>query len=396
MIANTLVPRRFKHALALAVVAGPLAIASPAQADTPSGSDFTQALPDPVQLRPVPARDGAADHHGDHGPVAYRTPAISAPRSFDLVGVAGDAGPLEYRTQRRGEAWSGWVEADRGEPVYAGGADRVQVRSRGAEIEGRLHYVSIHDGTVPADHLARREAGRPAWKPRSGKLPPQPQFVTRAQWGANSKTGGCLPRETPVTGRVKAGVIHHTVSTNTYTQTEAPGIVLAICRYHRNANGWNDIGYNALVDRFGNLYEGRAGGLGRAIVGAQAEGINSQTTGIASIGDNREFSAPPKERKSIANYLAWKFGIAGIAAEGRATLTSAGGSTQRTPAGQRVRVPRIFSHNFTNFTACAGEALIAQVPQIKRAVARKLSKGGGGETPPAAPPEPPPVEPARP
>jgi uncharacterized protein with LGFP repeats len=198
-----------------------------------------------------------------------------------------------------------------------------------------------------------------------------------------------------VTGRVKAGVIHHTVSTNTYTQVEAPGIVLAICRYHRNVNGWNDIGYNALVDRFGNLYEGRAGGLGRAIVGAQAEGVNSQTTGIASIGDNREFRASPKERKSIADYLAWKFGIAGIPAEGRTTLTSAGGATQRTPAGERVRVPRIFSHNFTNVTACAGAALIAQVPQIRRAVARKLAKGGGGTTPPADPPEPPPILPAR-
>ncbi len=59
-------------------------------------------------------------------------------------------------------------------------------------------------------------------------------------------------------------------------------------------------------------------------------------------------------------------------ANGRATLLSAGGSTQRTPSGVRVRVPRIFSHNFTNFTACAGDALIAQIPKIRRAVQRKL------------------------
>lgn len=374
-----MLPMRLKHLAALALIAGPLALAAPAQADRPSGADFTQEIPAAARVD----ADAARARTG----VRYRTPPVRAPRRFDLVGVAGEGAALEYRTRRDDRAWSEWVAGDGGEPVYAGGADWVQLRSRGAPIRGELHYVTIDDGSVPADRLLARGGGGPAGRGAAGRrLPREPRFITRAQWGANAKSGGCPPRQAPETGRIKAGVIHHTVSTNTYTRREAPGIVLAICRYHRNANGWNDIGYNALVDRFGNLYEGRAGGLARPIVGAQAEGINSQTTGIASIGDNREFKAPPRERKSFAKYLAWKFGLAGIPAEGRTWLTSAGGSTQRTPAGERVRVPRIFSHNYTNVTACAGAALIKQIPKITRAVTRKLgSADGSGE------PEPPEV-----
>src|SRR3712207_4032530 len=83
---------------------------------------------------------------------------------------------------------------------------------------------------------------------------------------------------------IKAATVHHTADSNDYTAAEVPDVMRAIYRYQAVDRGWGDIGYNVVVDKFGRLWEGRAGGLANAVVGAHAGGFNRYTFGVSMLG----------------------------------------------------------------------------------------------------------------
>jgi len=282
---------------------------------------------------------------------------IVAPRPFNLVGLnwRGDAAPDVHVRVRRHSGWSRWRDvgvhgAGGSDPVWVGRARVVQYRLSRRVPGLRLHFVAI---------------GRPLVRVRASQTVDTPfPYVTREQWGASE----CPPRTAPDYGEVKAVAVHHTVSLNDYTPEEAPQVVLAICRYHRNSNGWNDIGYNALVDRFGTIYEGRAGGLDQAVIGAHAQGFNSQTAGMANIGDYSSISASDAALQSTANYIRWKLGVHGQPLSGPVTLTSGGGPESRYAAGTEVTVDRVLGHRDVGKTACPGDGLYDRLEQIRSLV----------------------------
>ena len=149
-------------------------------------------------------------------------------------------------------------------------------------------------------------------------------------------------------------------------------MVLAICRFHRNSNGWNDIGYNALVDRFGNIYAGRDGGLGRAVIGAHAQGFNAQTTGVAVIGTHTRRKISKPAMRGVARWLAWKLPEHGHDTTGKARMISAGGDASRYPAGETDQNPADHRPPAGRLDGCPGDALYRQLGNLRNKVQRRI------------------------
>lgn len=344
----------------------------------PAAEDFGHELPATERVDRVAARLRAADRdghaHQGEGPVTHRSPAVEAPKRFDLAGLAGELRPYEIRARTEDGGWSDWIETADGNPVYFGEADEVQVRTRGWRPTGRLHYVNVSGTTTLADRILNgaRSAINEAFITAAALVAPtadaavkRPNFITRGDWGANRSNGGCKPRREASLGKdTRAGVVHHTVTGNGYSRAQAPGIVLGICRFHRNGNGWDDIGYNALTDRFGRLYIGRAGGVGKPVIGAHSQGFNRQTTGIAVLGTHTSRKMSRASRRAFGRFLAWRL-RGGKGLRRKVRMKSLGGSVNRHPKGRVIRVQRIIPHRRLNTTACPGNRGKRHLPNIR-------------------------------
>ena len=114
----------------------------------------------------------------------------------------------------------------------------------------------------------------------------QPKIYTRAQWGADEsiRLHEC-PGGPDYSSTIKIGFVHHTVSTNDYSAAQVPAMIRSFYAYHVLGNGWCDIGYNFLVDRFGRLWEGRYGGIDKAVIGSHTGGFNRNSFAVSMIGD---------------------------------------------------------------------------------------------------------------
>jgi hypothetical protein len=382
MMCSGIVRKRVLMGVCLALVTALAWVAAPAlslRPYMPGAVDFERSIPAAKRMSPAAVASARRAEPREPAP-RWISPPIEAPHRFDLVGVAREMRSVEIRAREDGGSWSEWVEQEDGTPIYVDGADQAQVRAP-FKPRGRLHFVNVSgtSGSL-ADRLlvsARRAINSAfisvASTPVAEALAPKPTVVGRAGWGADLPVGGCPPRGPAEYGAVQAAVIHHTVNANDYAPEEAASIVLGICRFHVFGNRWNDIGYNALVDRYGTLYEGRAGGLKRPVVGAHTAGFNSQTTSIASIGEHTAEIPTPESQRSIIQFRAWKMGVSRAYPVTTAVpLTSGGGSGNRFPSGSIATVPRITGHTILNSTACPGAQMVPLLGQLQAAVQKRI------------------------
>ena len=280
---------------------------------------------------------------------------VRAPRRFDLVGLRwrawGEAPLVRIRVRRDGDPWSHWFQLAPGDsgprasdPLWTGGSDVVQY-SLSRPVRGlRLHFVRASGS--PRIHAAATD--------RHG-------VIRRGKWTGH---GGCRPRVKPEYGTVDAAFVHHTVNANSYSRSDVPSMILAICRYHRDSNGWNDIGYNFVVDRFGRTWEARQGGIDEAVIGAHTLGVNGYSTGIANLGEFSSSGQTGAALDAMEDLIRWKLPLHGARPGGHVTLLS-GEFGEGRPIGLR----RISGHRDAFATDCPGAALYAQIPDLRARLA---------------------------
>jgi N-acetylmuramoyl-L-alanine amidase len=284
---------------------------------------------------------------------------------FTLAGVSWrGTGTVQFRTRSVGGNWSAWHRAAPeaedapdvgsqeqrrrgwrlGNPWWAGASDLIEARSTGDVSTVRAHLV-----WSPATDVAIRIPAATV----------TPAIVPRSEWGANESIRRAPPSYAP---EMKFAIVHHTAGRNDYSRAQAAAIVRGIQLFHVQSNGWNDIGYNFLVDRFGTIYEGRYGGVDRNVIGAHALGFNTGSVGIALLGTYGNAAPSVAAQDAIARLIAWRLDLAHV--DPASTLTFVSGGSEKYAPDAPVTLRAVSGHRDTGSTECPGNALYARLGAI--------------------------------
>ncbi|MEB8338629.1 N-acetylmuramoyl-L-alanine amidase [Streptomyces endophyticus] len=192
----------------------------------------------------------------------------------------------------------------------------------------------------------------------------KPTIIPQSVWGPGLPHDGTPTYDT----EIKAAVVHHTgVDLDNQVPCAQTAQRLREIQQDHVAKGYYDIGYNFVVDRCGQIFEGRTGGMDLPVHGAHDYGFNTDTVGISYIGNFQSAKPTKAALDSIARVAAWKFGQYGIKATDKVTLTSNGDLNtdgNKVANGSTITLPRVFGHKDTNATACPGTYLYPKLGRI--------------------------------
>jgi uncharacterized protein with LGFP repeats len=350
--------------LLLALVLGASAVVVPVPAVATERAMEVDTVDDPAVASVNAA--GTSDQGGTPTQVVDVEP-------FDMVGLSwqGDETGLARIRVRTTEGWGPWTDLELEEDDAPDPGSRED-QGHGRTVTRPL-WVGRADGyelSAPRTglkvHLVREGSTRLRLRPETApKANDVPAIADRGAWGARP------PKDVASdAASLKMAFVHHTAGSNDYAPGDVPRILRADQAYHMDARGWDDIGYNFIVDRFGRIWEGRGGGIDRAIIGAHAGGFNTGSTGVAVIGTFSNTAVPGPAVDAVARLLGWKLAIHGVDPGGGATMRS--GGNDKYPAGAMVNFHAVSGHRDGSATDCPGARLYDRLPEI-RGVARSLS-----------------------
>ncbi|MGH3344776.1 MAG: N-acetylmuramoyl-L-alanine amidase [Carbonactinosporaceae bacterium] len=203
---------------------------------------------------------------------------------------------------------------------------------------------------------------------------PQPNIVTRAQWGADEslRSGFAGYGDT-----IKAAFVHHTAAVEHFKPSpeDSAAVLRSIYAFDTQSRGWSDIGYNFVVDPYGQIFEGRWGGIDKPVIGSHTLNHNTDTFGVAVLG-NYETQQPTAETvDAIEKVAAYKLSGYDRDPEGQVDYVDATGAAKT--------IDVISGHRDVRSTLCPGEFLYPKLPEIRSGTSQRIATSGSAPVPPA-------------
>lgn len=307
--------------------------------------------------------------------------------SFEMVGVTWPSGKnygaVEVRVLHENNTWSPWqalhvhddgADKDTPDATAAKIATEPWFTNTATQVEVRVPRANQHilaDAKLVTLSSAQRQSDDTPPLASAAAAGSAPRIISREQWGVDLSSQKCKVGHTMTE---KAAVLHHTTGTSDYSKAGAYRLVRNIHAYHTRVRGWCDMGYQFIVDKYGQTFEGRRGKPGRAVRGAHASGFNSHTFAVSLLGTYMSGGMNSAQINAVSDVMAWRLGNYYRDPYGTAELTSAGigGTNIRVPKGTVVTRPRIMGHRDLGSTSCPGDTAYKQLPALRKMVKQKI------------------------